>query len=453
MDRRRCSYGGWVSRQRSPGVSTLRGMCYRKPGPRCSPHAKRRLALAYADYNAAARIAGAAGAGDQDRRAAEDARRVLGTAYQEYQLTPVYFEELQDRIGSSRDAQERGALARQLERARARRDEQMRQFCVAFPGEGPRPVREQVEQELWERASAAKAVKERIARQARESGQLTPQMMVESHEAYDEYRNATNAAKQIKRSLMSPGDRDRYDQAQAVKAEQFRRPFWQSPDFTQPPPLDTRMDEQERQAWSRALEPDGAVFVDLETTTADPNTGHIIEAAFVREDGTRLHQFYGVPATHEKWNGTGPQHVHHISPEDVRGQDVLMGDAAETARMQAFIGDRVVVAHNAKFEKRWLSANGVRARYADTKKVFARVVEKDRAEGVARTSDTTMGDLTRWAGVPYEGAHRAINDTLMMRAAFERLRPYAAQHVREDEQAPYGPRPHPGRHAHATGTP
>lgn len=173
-----------------------------------------------------------------------------------------------------------------------------------------------------------------------------------------------------------------------------------------------------RNSWEAALSR-GIVLADLETTGYSPDRGHIIEVALVRIDGgrevERFHRFYGVPADHAEWNGTGPEDIHHISLGEVEGLPVLIESPSEARAIREFIGDSVLVAHNAAFEDRWLTFNGVSVPCADTMKAFGIAV---RDEEIANNK---MSSLMEWAGFEYKDAHRAINDVLMMLQAMPAL--------------------------------
>lgn len=173
-----------------------------------------------------------------------------------------------------------------------------------------------------------------------------------------------------------------------------------------------------RDSWRAALAR-GIVLADLETTGYSPDRGHIIEVALVRVEGgrevERFHRFYGVPADHAEWNGTGPEDVHHISLAEIEGCPVLIESPEEARAIQEFIGDSILVAHNAAFEDRWLTFNGVSVPCADTMKAFGIAVQD---EGIANNK---MSSLMQWAGFEYKDAHRAINDVLMMLQAMPAL--------------------------------
>lgn len=168
-------------------------------------------------------------------------------------------------------------------------------------------------------------------------------------------------------------------------------------------------------SWGEALRR-GMVFVDIETTTLSERTGHVLEIALVADDGAALHLMCGVPDDHAEWNGTGAVQVHGITLADVTGMPVLLHSPEMRAQITQFIGDRVVVAHHARFEQAWLAEAGMDFDYADTRDAFSAWVDADQR-------DNTMESLCRWAGVAYEGAHRAMPDTLMLRSACGRLTP------------------------------
>lgn len=176
------------------------------------------------------------------------------------------------------------------------------------------------------------------------------------------------------------------------------------------------------EGWKRAVER-GVVYVDLETTTLSARTGHVLEFAGVRDDGEQLHRFFGVPDDHADWNGTGAVDVHRITASDVAGLPVLLESPQSTREIDEFIGNRVVVAHNASFERAWLTEAGVRADYADSMAAFSALVDDESLPA------NGMGELCAWAGVPYENAHRALADTLMLRDACTVLLPLVREAV------------------------
>lgn len=182
------------------------------------------------------------------------------------------------------------------------------------------------------------------------------------------------------------------------------------------------------ESWGRVIA-QGFVSVDLETTTFSPETGHIIELALVRDDGETLHRFYGLPEAHMMWNGTGAVDIHRITAEDVAGQPVLLGNEALLSEIREFIGNRVLIAHNASFERSWLREVGLRAEYADSMVAFAALVTD---EAIA---DNTMRSLVEWAGGEYLDAHRALADAQMLYRVLPSLMPVVEAHIAQSANA------------------
>lgn len=162
--------------------------------------------------------------------------------------------------------------------------------------------------------------------------------------------------------------------------------------------------------WFLGLER-GFVFLDLETSGMSPKSGHIIEIGAIRDDGAIFNELYGVHDTHVEWNGTGMVEVHQITVEDIAGKPVFIDDDAAIEALREFVGNRVIVAHNAMFEKRWLSEIFPDFDYADTMHLFSAVVES--------APNNKMSSLVAWAGLDYVNAHRAFADAKMMKDAYD----------------------------------
>lgn len=162
-----------------------------------------------------------------------------------------------------------------------------------------------------------------------------------------------------------------------------------------------------------ALPARGYVVLDTETTAHTPTRGHIIEVGAVRDDGAHFDTLYGLPEPHLAWNGTGAVEVHGITADMLDGLTPLSHDAGARAALAEFIGDRVVVAHNAAFEARWLAAYGIETTVLDTARLFGSVP--------CEAPNNTMRSLVEWAGGEYVDAHRAHADAAMLAAALPAL--------------------------------
>lgn len=162
--------------------------------------------------------------------------------------------------------------------------------------------------------------------------------------------------------------------------------------------------------WFAGLEK-GFVFLDLETSGMSPKSGHIIEIGAVRDDGATFDSLYGLHDEHIEWNGTGMVEIHRINVEDIAGKSVFIDDDAAIEALREFVGDRVIVAHNAMFEERWLSEIFPEFQYADTMHLFSALVQD--------SPNNKMSSLVAWAGLEYLNAHRAFADAKMMKEAFD----------------------------------
>lgn len=93
------------------------------------------------------------------------------------------------------------------------------------------------------------------------------------------------------------------------------------------------------------------VVLDVETTGVDPAADKVCEAAAIRfEDGRIVDRFVtlvnpGIPIPAEA------SEVHHLTDEDVEGAPPL---EAVAESLSAFVGDSLVVAHSAQFDRSFL---------------------------------------------------------------------------------------------------
>lgn len=160
---------------------------------------------------------------------------------------------------------------------------------------------------------------------------------------------------------------------------------------------------------------DGMVVLDLETTAIGTHKGEIIELGWQRlgpngevvEEGQEL---FSPDPRFLRTQGTGPQEVHNISPEDVADKPRFTDPEVQKRLSETFDGATLVV-HNARFEQSFLSQDlpGAKVRYADTmlmNKHFMPETPNNKLESFATAN-----------GVEYVGAHRALADVDMTRRA------------------------------------
>lgn len=166
------------------------------------------------------------------------------------------------------------------------------------------------------------------------------------------------------------------------------------------------------------------VGIDLETTTTSARTGRIIETGIVKLNESGDYEvtygtLHGLPERAARGVGVGATEIHLITLDRLEGKP-LFEECAEEILAQLM--DCTLVAHNAGFEDRFLSANlpgYIEARRAgritilDTFKVTKFLMP--------RSEDNTLKSFAEDNGIPYEGAHAASQDALMMMRALARL--------------------------------
>jgi DNA polymerase III epsilon subunit-like protein len=183
------------------------------------------------------------------------------------------------------------------------------------------------------------------------------------------------------------------------------------------------------------------VFVDLETTGLHPSTSEIIEIGIIRTspDGKileRINQRFGLQdESILEQLGTGPEHVHRISREDIRGLKPFISPEVQEQMGKIFNDrSRVVTAHNINFEDNFLnqylegykdcrfsesaanlSADLDPAPKNDTKNLSAMFVRNKKKN--------QLKDFVEANGMVYSSdAHRAVVDAEMTWQAYESLR-------------------------------
>ena len=148
------------------------------------------------------------------------------------------------------------------------------------------------------------------------------------------------------------------------------------------------------------------VYLDTETTgvTADDE---IVELTIIDDDGKPLSNTLMKPKYHTSWPGA--QRVHGSSPIDVRHaptQDRISNDIRKVVK-----GKRVVI-YNAPFDSKFLPE------LEDAKEITCAMRE------FAKWNDSKwikLTNATKIIGYEWEGAHRALADTLALRAVWKHI--------------------------------
>jgi putative phage-type endonuclease len=177
------------------------------------------------------------------------------------------------------------------------------------------------------------------------------------------------------------------------------------------------------------------VGIDIETAGASPLSGSIIEygasirsgyakSSLARNDTElgKTSKLYGLSKKALLARGTGNIDVHGISISQIAKKRTFLNPKEGETVLNQLTRVGIMLAHNAPFEKRWLSthvpgfADAVKKgkiRILDTMYLSKRLlpdVPNDKLES-----------FTARYNVPYTGAHRAYNDAEMMSYAYERF--------------------------------
>lgn len=168
------------------------------------------------------------------------------------------------------------------------------------------------------------------------------------------------------------------------------------------------------------------VGIDLETTSTSPRTGRIIETGIVSLDNTGhseiiYNELHGMTDKAMRGVGVGMTEVHGITPERLSGK-ASFDDPQVQREILSKLKGSTMVAHNAGFEDRFLSANlpgyvEAKARgeidILDTRLVAKYLMPK--------STDNSLESFAEDNGVPYTSAHAAAQDSLMMVKGLHRL--------------------------------
>jgi DNA polymerase III epsilon subunit-like protein len=161
------------------------------------------------------------------------------------------------------------------------------------------------------------------------------------------------------------------------------------------------------------------VHIDLETSGTQPTAGHIIEVGIsVRSpqggEVDKQAKLYGLTRRALAAQSTGATEVHGITEGKIAKKRSFQ-HAEEQKKLLKTLKSGIMVAHNAPFEKRWLSqhldgfAEALRKgqiQILDTKSLTTRMVTS--------TPNAKLSSFCEEFGIKYENAHRAYNDAEMM---------------------------------------
>lgn len=167
------------------------------------------------------------------------------------------------------------------------------------------------------------------------------------------------------------------------------------------------------------------VSIDLEVASpTDSNKidmgpySNIIEVGLVKRDVdgtiTKMSFLNGVPEDFERAYGTGAEHIHNISTDDIDGYPLFIEDKENTDKLLEFLQGSVMVAHNASYEISQLKHN----LFGFTKMLNGGEIEVLDTRAVCtyflpHTPNNTNQGFVEGVGLTYENAHRALADAEM----------------------------------------
>lgn len=173
------------------------------------------------------------------------------------------------------------------------------------------------------------------------------------------------------------------------------------------------------------------ISIDLETGNAMEKANnydngqltYIIELGAIKThpDGTveKVNFLADVPKEHGERYGTGFIQAHGITLDDLQGKPEF-SDPKVQKDMSEFLDNSVLIAQNAAFENKQLthSLKGFRNK-VDNGNIEFLDTHMFQKYLMPETEGNSNRHMVGAAGLEYEGAHRALNDAEMTRAAFE----------------------------------
>ena len=180
-------------------------------------------------------------------------------------------------------------------------------------------------------------------------------------------------------------------------------------------------------------ERNGTEFASIDLETAGPSGGEgfqpengaIIEVGIVCYDRNgsetgRLSTLVDPGEAILATIGTGAEHIHHISPDDVRGQPSW---AAVAPRVGAHLGQRTLIIQNARFERPWLGHHMPLAGVPFDPDRVTLDTKRIANQHFSHLPDFCLPTICANVDVAYTGGHRATHDAeVTARAFFEMKR-------------------------------
>ena len=198
---------------------------------------------------------------------------------------------------------------------------------------------------------------------------------------------------------------------------------------------------------------EGAIAVDLETSSLTPLTGEIIEIGIVEIKGSdplqwpRFSMRFDLSSELARKVGTGAEHIHGISREDIKGAPRITDPAVQKLLQSYLCSGRRIISHNSAFEFRWLSqfvegffeANYDRSGLQSTIDTAVLCKFAFSLGGGTGAVGNSLRATVESLGLSYREAHRAQADAAMAALALHgMLRGVGCRPLRELDPDQYG---------------
>lgn len=156
-------------------------------------------------------------------------------------------------------------------------------------------------------------------------------------------------------------------------------------------------------------------FLDVETTGLDPYSGDkICEIAILKTIDEKVIDDYVTLVNPGKSISTGASAVNGITDDMIRGAPFFRDIAEDVV---SFLNDTVIVAHNAKFDMRFLSMELGALRLSSPE---FHVIDTLRiARRYYKFYSNSLGQIARCIGLPARYEHRALADVQTTKKVFE----------------------------------
>lgn len=169
------------------------------------------------------------------------------------------------------------------------------------------------------------------------------------------------------------------------------------------------------------------IVVDIETSSASPAYGRILEVAVVRLDSwdstpkTVFDARFGLPEDVLQYVGVDMTDIHGITPDMVRGEPLFESPEIQAQLMEIFT-EGTLVAHNKQFEERFFTAflDGFGPALRSGEIIVLDTMDLMKL-AMPETPHNRLEGFAEYNGIPYVDAHRAETDTRMTAEALARF--------------------------------